>query len=82
MAISYGSRHPDHAGGLILQSTMARFDLDRVVHGFRDEHGEEVAEIVHRSYLGDSNVTADQWARCWALFGPWVPGETEKENPP
>lgn len=82
VAISYGSRHPDHPGGLILQSTMARFDLDRVVHGFRDEHGEEVAEIVQRSYLGDSNVTADQWARCWALFGPWVPGETEKARIP
>lgn len=82
VAISYGSRHPDHPGGLILQSTMARFDLDRVVDGFRDEHGEEVAEIVQRSYLGDSKVTADQWARCWTLFGPWVPGETEKARIP
>jgi len=77
VAISYGSRHPDHPGGLILQSAMARFDLDRVVDGFRDSHGKEVADIVHRTYLGDPSVTADQWRSCWALFGPWVPGETE-----
>ena len=36
IAMLYGARHPGHAGGLILQSTMARFDLDRLVEGFRD----------------------------------------------
>lgn len=82
VAISYGSRHPNHPAGLILQSTMARFDLDRVVAGFRDKHGDEVADIVRRSYLGDPHVTAEQWARCWALFGPWVPEETEKARIP
>lgn len=82
VAMSYGSRHADHPGGLILQSAMARFDLDRVTDGFRDEHGEEIADIVRRSYLGDPSVTSDQWARCWALFGPWVPGQTEKARIP
>lgn len=82
VAISYGARHPDHPRGLILQSTMARFDLDRVVDGFRDKHGEEIAAIVRRSYLGDPNVTPDQWAQCWNLFGPWVPGDTEKARIP
>ncbi len=82
VAMSYGSRHPGHPGGLILQSTMARFDLDRVVDGFRDEHGTETADIVQRSYLGDPSVTADEWAQCWTLFGPWVPGETEKARIP
>lgn len=82
VAMSYGSRHPGHPGGLILQSTMARFDLDRVVDGFRDRYGGEIADIVQRSYLGDPNLTADQWAQCWTLFGPWVPGETEKARIP
>ena len=82
VAMSYGSRHPDHPGGLILQSAMARFDLDRVVDGFRERHGEEVADIVRRTYLGDRSVTADDWARCWALFGPWVPGEMERARIP
>ena len=82
VAMSYGSRYPDHPGGLILQSTMARFDLHRVVDGFRDKHGREIADIVQRSYLGDPNVTEDQWAQCWTLFGPWVPGETEKARIP
>lgn len=82
VAMSYGSRHPGHPGGLILQSTMATFDLDRVVDGFRGNHGDEIADIVQRSYSGDQDVTADQWAQCWSLFGPWVPGETEMARVP
>src|SRR5215207_6956469 len=31
VAMLYGARHPGHAGALILQSTMARFDLERLV---------------------------------------------------
>lgn len=82
VAMSYAARHPDHPDGLILQSTMARFDLDRVVDGFKYRYGEEIAAIVRRSYLGDPSVTADQWELCWDLFGPWVPGETEKARIP
>ncbi len=30
-------------------------------------------------YGGDSlSVTPEEWARCWRLFGLWVPGEQEK----
>jgi pimeloyl-ACP methyl ester carboxylesterase len=46
VAIAYTSRNPDYPGGLILQSTMAHFDLDRVVEGFRKLAGDEVADIV------------------------------------
>jgi pimeloyl-ACP methyl ester carboxylesterase len=35
IAMLYGARHPGHASGLILQSTIARFDLDRLVEAFR-----------------------------------------------
>lgn len=82
VAMSYGSRHPAHPGALILQSAMATFDLDRVVAGFRDTHGDGIAEIVRRSYLGDQTVTSNEWAECWALFGPWVPGQTETARIP
>lgn len=82
VAIAYASRHPDHPAGLLLQSTMAHFDLDRVVDGFRESAGAEIADIVRRSYLGDGTVAAEEWDRCWRLFGGWVPGALEKARIP
>ena len=76
VAILYGSRHPGHAGGLILLSTFARFDLDRMVEGFRREAGDEVAVLARRDYAGE-DVTDDEWARVFAAFGPHVPSEAE-----
>lgn len=79
VAMVYGARHPGHAGALILQSTNARFDLGRIVEAFRRAGGDEVAEIVERVYGGDpASATAEEWARCFTLFGPWVPGEQEQ----
>jgi proline iminopeptidase len=79
VAMLYAARHPAHPGALVLQSTFARFDLARTIATFRRLGGEEVAETVARVYGGDrSSVTAEQWARCWALFGPWVVGPQEK----
>lgn len=78
VAIEYAARYPDHPAGLILQSTFARFDLDRIVEGFRDIGGDDIAQIVRRSYELDESVTSEEWGRCWQLFGPWVPGEKEK----
>jgi pimeloyl-ACP methyl ester carboxylesterase len=77
--MAYAVRHPGHAGALVLQSTHARFDLGRIVAGFRRAGGDEVAAIAERVYGGDSeSVTAEEWARCWRLFGPWVLGEPER----
>jgi pimeloyl-ACP methyl ester carboxylesterase len=74
VAMLYAARHPGHAGALVLQSTLARFDLDRMVETFRRTGGDEVAGIVARVYGGDSlSVTPEEWAPCWRLFGPWVP---------
>lgn len=73
MAMLYGTRHPGHAAALILQSTMARFDLARLVGGFRRVAGPEVAELARRDYGGDP-VTDAQWAKVFAAFGPVVPG--------
>ena len=79
VAMLYAARHAGHPGALVLQSTFARFDLDRIVEEFRLRGGDEVAEIAGRAYGGDSaSVSDEEWAPCWALFGPWVPGELEK----
>ena len=53
VAMLYAARHPGHAGALVLQSTNARFDLARLVDGFRRFAGDEVAELARRDYGGD-----------------------------
>ena len=79
VAMTYAARHPAHPGALVLQSTYARFDLNRVVEEFRRAGGDEVAAVVERVYGGDSvSVTPDEWAPCWELFGPRVPGNEER----
>ena len=84
IAILYGSRHPGHAGGLILLSTSARFDLDRLVEGFRREAGDEVAALARRDYAGEE-ITDDEGERVFAAFGPHVLSDEELarriENP-
>ena len=58
---------------------MARFDLERLVEDFRRAGGDDVASVAERVYGGDSeSVTDEEWAPCWALFGPWVTGEQER----
>jgi hypothetical protein len=44
--------------------------------------GDEVAAIAGRFYGGDGeSVTAEEWARCWRRFGPWVLGELDPVTP-
>jgi proline iminopeptidase len=76
IAMLYGARHPRHAAALVLQSTHARFDLARLVEGFRRFGGDDVAELAERDYSGDP-VSDDDWARVLAVFGPQVPGKQE-----
>jgi proline iminopeptidase len=79
VAMLYGARHPGHAAGLVLQSTHGRFDLGRIVESFRRVGGDEVADIVARTYGGQrASVSAEEWSPCWKLFGPWVIGEQER----
>jgi pimeloyl-ACP methyl ester carboxylesterase len=72
VAMLYGIRHPGHAGALVLASTHARFDLERLTEGFRRVAGDEVAELARRAYDDDS-ATDDEWDRVFAAFGPHVP---------
>jgi pimeloyl-ACP methyl ester carboxylesterase len=72
VAMLYGALHPDHAAGLVLQSTLARFDLARLVEGFRRFGGDDVAALAERDYGGDP-VSDEEWARVFAAFGPHVP---------
>jgi pimeloyl-ACP methyl ester carboxylesterase len=76
VAMLYAARHPGHAGSLVLQSTCARFDLDRLVEGVRRVAGDDVAELARRDYDGD-DVSVDEWARVFAAFGPRVPDEQQ-----
>jgi pimeloyl-ACP methyl ester carboxylesterase len=76
VAILHEARHPGHARALILQSTIARFDLARVVEGFRRIAGDDVAELARRDYGGEP-VNDAEWARVFAAFGPRVPSNEE-----
>jgi proline iminopeptidase len=71
----YGARHPGHAGGLILQSTTARFDIEQLGEGFRRVGGDEVARLARQAFL--DAVDPDEWAQCFAVFGPNVPDEAQ-----
>ena len=70
VAILYGARHPGHAAGLVLSSTNARFDLDRLVEGVRRTAGAEAAEIARLDYGGEHEATNEEWARVFLAFGP------------
>jgi pimeloyl-ACP methyl ester carboxylesterase len=72
IAMLHEARHPGRARGLILQSTMARFDLERLIAGFRRYAGDEVAALARRDYSGDA-VSEGEWAQVFAAFGPCVP---------
>jgi proline iminopeptidase len=76
IALLYAARHPGHAGGLILQSTMSRFDLDRLVEGVRKVAGDDVAELARREY-SDGSTTDSEWAAVFAAFGPRVPDDAQ-----
>jgi pimeloyl-ACP methyl ester carboxylesterase len=53
IVLLYGARHPGHAAGLVVQSGFARWDMPRMVDGFRRVAGDEVAELAGRSYAGE-----------------------------
>jgi pimeloyl-ACP methyl ester carboxylesterase len=80
VVLLYGARHPGHAAGLVALAAFSRFDVPRLVAGFRRVAGDEVAEIADRSYRGE-DVSAEEWARVAAGFGPRVPDDEQQARP-
>jgi len=72
IVLLYGARHPGHAGALISQNGMARFDLDRLAEGFRRAGGDEVADVARRAFAGE-DMSDEEWAPAFAAYGPNVP---------
>jgi len=81
IVLLYGARHPGHAAGLIVQSGFARWDMARMVEGFRRVAGDEVAEIAGRSYSGES-VSDEESKAVFAAFGPHLPAEGRRAETP
>jgi pimeloyl-ACP methyl ester carboxylesterase len=69
IVLLYGARHPGHAAGLIVQSGFARWDIPRLVEGFRRVAGDKVAELAGHSYSGEG-VPEEESHRIGAAFGP------------
>ena len=79
ITLLYGARHPGHAGGLIVLSGFARFDIPRLIEGFRRIGGDEVAEYAGRSFRGEPTTAAEE-AQVSAAFGPHVPDDDQESR--
>jgi pimeloyl-ACP methyl ester carboxylesterase len=76
VALLHAIRHPGAAGGLVLLSTVARWDQDRLADGFRAVADDRIAEIARRDFAGEP-VSDDETASVFAAFGPNVPDPDE-----
>jgi pimeloyl-ACP methyl ester carboxylesterase len=81
IVLLYGARHPGHAAGLIVQAGFGRWDNARMVEGFRNVAGDDVARIAGRSYSGEK-VPEEESARVFAAFGPHLPDEEREAHTP
>jgi proline iminopeptidase len=71
VAQTYAVRHPDHPSKLVLKSTMARWDLDRTVEGFRAVGGEEAA-LAAKGFFSDpgGETMGPYMLRCLPKYSP------------
>jgi pimeloyl-ACP methyl ester carboxylesterase len=81
VVLHYGVRHPEHARALLVHGGFARFDIPRLVDGFRRVAGDEVAAIAERSYRG-AEVPPEEWARVYAAFSRRPPTREESSRWP
>jgi len=71
VAQRYASRYPDHPAKLILQSTAARFDRERIVEGFRTEGGDDAAAAAHAYFADPSPDTTPAFlTHCVPAYSP------------
>jgi pimeloyl-ACP methyl ester carboxylesterase len=71
VAQAYASRYPDHPSKLILQSTAARMDIDRVVAAFRAVGGDAAADAA-RAFWRDptDEAMAGYMQQCLPCYSP------------
>jgi pimeloyl-ACP methyl ester carboxylesterase len=71
VAMAYAARHPDHPAKLILQSTMARLDVDRIAEGFRRVGGDTAAEVARSLWSGGGpEALAAYVETCSPVYNP------------
>jgi proline iminopeptidase len=72
VAMAYAARHPDHPAKLILQSTAAQMDADRIAEGFRRVGGDEAAEVARAFWTGagDAEKMMAYATTCLPLYSP------------
>ncbi len=80
IAMAYGIRHPDHAGGLILASTQAKLNVERSIAEFKRLGGQE-AETAAREFLTvrvDAESSQAFAERCMSVYNttPQPPRDT------
>jgi pimeloyl-ACP methyl ester carboxylesterase len=74
VAMAYAIRHRGHPAKLVLQSAMARLDIDRVAEGFRRIGGEEAATVARTFWsAGGPEAFAAYGRVCAPLYGPSQP---------
>ncbi|HVP28831.1 MAG TPA: alpha/beta hydrolase [Myxococcota bacterium] len=82
VAMSYATRHPEHPGKLVLSSTSARMDLDRIEAAMRRLGGGTAAAVARRYWEQPGDETRPDYMRhCLPLytttpFGPEVLART------
>lgn len=68
--MAYAIRHPGHPAKLVLQSAMARLDIDRIAEGFRRIGGEEAADVARTFWsAGGLEALAAYGRVCAPLYG-------------
>ena len=72
VAMAYAARHPDHPAKLILQSTAAQMNVDRIAEGFRRVGGDEAAAVARAFWEGGGDLDAMMAyaTTCLPLYSP------------
>jgi pimeloyl-ACP methyl ester carboxylesterase len=71
VAMAYAARYPDHPAKLVLQSTAARLDVDRIVAAFGELGGAEAAEAARAFWTTHDDDTMMQYMQhCIPLYQP------------
>ena len=80
VAMLYGARHPGHAAALVLQSTMARFDLERLVRvsaaspATRSRSSRGATSAANRSRTTSRLSSSPRSVRACPMRSSWVGG--------